>query len=180
MPESKREQKQVEDEAESILTCRGNDSHKQQKVSSAITVHFSLVAINAVCDEVKAMGLQTESILPQKRRKHKSGLRIPPIWVSTPKTGVPTHTPIERNGIVSADTDDRMLHPKIFKQIQKLSHHTFTLDACTNNKGDNVLCARYCSVEDSFLDKDLKGEFVWLNPPFKRANEFLEAYSAQK
>ena len=73
-----------------------------------------------------------------------------------------------------------MLQPKIFKQIQKLSNHTFTLDACTNSKGDNVLCARYCSIEDSFLDRDLKGEFVWLNPPFKRAHEFLEAYFAQK
>ena len=73
-----------------------------------------------------------------------------------------------------------MLHPKIFKQIQNSSNHTFTLDARTNSKGDNALCARYCSVEDSFLDKDLKGEFVWLNPPFKRAREFLEAYFAQK
>ena len=91
-----------------------------------------------------------------------------------------THTPTKRNGIVSADTDDRMLHPKIFKQIQKLRNHTFTLDARTNSKGDNALCARYCSIEDSFLDKDLKGEFVWLNPPFKRAKEFLEAYFAQK
>ena len=73
-----------------------------------------------------------------------------------------------------------MIHPKIFKQIHKLSNHTFTLDACANSQGDNALCSRYCSVEDSFLEKDLKGEFVWLNPPFKRANEFLEAYFAQK
>ena len=73
-----------------------------------------------------------------------------------------------------------MIHPKIFKQLQKLSNHIFTLDACANSKGDNALCSRYCSVEDSFLDKNLKGEFVWLNPPLKRANEFLEAYFTQK
>ena len=73
-----------------------------------------------------------------------------------------------------------MLHTKIYKQLQKLSNHIFTLDACANSKRDNVLCSRYCSVEDSFLNKDLKGEFVWLNPPFKRANEFLEAYFTQK
>ena len=67
MPKSKREQKQVEDEAESILTCQVNDSQKQQKVLGAITVHSSLVAISAVCDEVKAMDLQTEFVLLQKR-----------------------------------------------------------------------------------------------------------------
>ena len=126
------------------------------------------------------MDLQIESMLLQKRQKQKSDLRIPPLWVPTPKTGVPTHTPTERNGTVSADTNDRMLHPKISKQIQKLSNHTFTLDVCANSKGDNALCAQYYLVEDSFLDKGLKGEFVWLNPPFKRANEFLEAYFAQK
>ena len=51
MPESEREQKQVEDEAESILTCRVNDSQKQQKVSGAVTIHSSLAAISAVCDD---------------------------------------------------------------------------------------------------------------------------------
>ena len=73
-----------------------------------------------------------------------------------------------------------MLHPRIFKQIQKLCKHTFILDACANHSGDNALCAQYCSPEDSFLSRDLQGEFVWLNPPFKCANEFLEAYFAQK
>ena len=111
MPESKREQKQVEDEVESILACRVNDSPKQKKVSGAITIHSSLAAISAMCDEVRAMDLQIASILPRKQHKQKSGLRTPSIWVSTPKTGIPTHTPIERNGTISADTDDRMLPP---------------------------------------------------------------------
>ena len=126
------------------------------------------------------MDLQTDPKPSQTYQKQQSGLRTPPIWVPTPKTGVLIHTPRERKGTVTAKTDGRMLHPKIFKQIQKLSNHIFTLDACANSKGDNALCARYCSIEDSFLNKDLKGEFVWLNPPFKRAHEFLEAYFAQK
>ena len=126
------------------------------------------------------MDLQTELTFSQKSQKQKSALRIPPIWVPTPKIGVPAHTPTERNCTDSVDPDDRMLHPKIFEQIQKLSNHTFTLDACANSKGDNTLCARYCSVEDSFLTRDLKSEFIWLNPPFKRAHEFLEASFAQK
>ena len=57
MPKSERAQKQVEDEAESILTCRVNDSQKQQKVSRAMIVHSSLATISAVCDEVKVMDL---------------------------------------------------------------------------------------------------------------------------
>ena len=73
-----------------------------------------------------------------------------------------------------------MIQPQIFKQLQELSNHTFTLDACANSKGDNALYSQYCLVEDSFLTKDLKGEFVWLNPPFKRATKFLEAYFAQR
>ena len=126
------------------------------------------------------MDRQTDPITSHTHRKQKSGKSTPPIWVPTPKTRVSTHTPTDRPGAIAANTDDRMIHPKIFKQLQKLSNHTFTLDVCANSKGDNALCSQYCSLEDSFLNKDLKGEFVWLNPPFKRTNEFLEAYFTQK
>ena len=170
----------MEDEMESVLPYPVNNSPKQQRVSNVITVHSSLAAISAVCKEVTDMDLQIEPTSSHPYRKQNSSKHTPPIWVPAPKTRVPVHTPTDRTGIVSADTDDRMLHPKIFKQIQKLSNHTFTLDTCANSKGDNVLCARYCAIEDSFLNKDLKGEFVWLNLPFKRAHEFLEAYFAQK
>ena len=122
---------------------------------------------------------QTDLLSSPPYQKQKSGKPLP-IWVPTPKTGVPAHRPTDRPGTLTGDTDNRMIHPKIFKQLQKLSNHTFTLDARANSTGDNALCSRYCSVEDSFLNRDLKGEFVWLNPPFKRANEFLEACFAQK
>ena len=151
-----------------------------KSVVQPVTVHSSLDAIAAVCDEVRAMDLQTP---PEKlpKRNQTSVLRNPRIWVPTPKTGVPALT-TSSDGAAPAtiDSDDRMLHPRIFKQIQKLCNHTFTMDACANSNGDNALCPRYCSSEDTFLSKDLKGEFVWINPPFKRANEFLEAYFAQK
>ena len=140
MPKSECKQKSVEDELELVLPWQVNHSPKQQNVSKAITVHSSLAAISTVCKEVTDMDLQTGPKPSQTYQKQQSGLRIPPIWVPTPKTGVPIHTPIERKGTVTAKADDRMLHPKIFKQIQKLSNHSFTLDACTNRKGDNVLC----------------------------------------
>ena len=60
IPESPSDQKQVEDEVESIIPCQMNNSQKQQKVSKAITVHSSLAAIIAVCDEVTDMDLQTD------------------------------------------------------------------------------------------------------------------------
>ena len=66
MPES--DQKRVEDEAESVLPCQMNNPQKQQKVSKAITVHSSLAAISAVCDEVTAMDLQTEPNVCRKAR----------------------------------------------------------------------------------------------------------------
>ena len=180
MPKSQCEKTTVGDEKESVLPYSVNNAPKQQKVSTTVTVHSSLTAISAVCKEVTDMDQQINPISSHTYRKQKSGKSIPPIWVPTPKTRVPIHTPTDRPGAVAADTDDRMIYPKIFEQLQKLSNHNFTLDACANNKGDNALCSRYCSVEDSFLNKDLKGEFVWLNPPFKRANEFLEAYFTQK
>ena len=180
MPKSQCEKTTMEDEKESVLPYSVNNVPKQQKVSTAVTVHSSLVAISAVCKDVMDMDRQIDPTFSHTYRKQKSGKFIPPIWVPTPKTGVPIHTPINRPGVVAADTDDRMIHPKIFKQLQKFSNHTFNLDACANSKGDNMLRSRYCSVDDSFLNKDLKGEFVWLNPPFKCANEFLEAYFAQK
>ena len=36
------------------------------------------------------------------------------------------------------------------------------------------------SPKDSFLNRDLQGDFVSLSPPFKCVNEFLEANFAKK
>ena len=146
-------------------------------MSSPVTIHSSLNAIAAVCEEVMALDLQEGT--PSTTGTQKSGFYpLEPSYLgSHPKTGVPVCATSSVGGPpASIDRDDRMIRPYIFKQIQKLCNHTFTLDACANNFGDNVLCLRYCSPEDSFLSRDLQGEFAWLNPPFKRANEFLEAY----
>ena len=129
------------DEKESTLLYSVNNASKQQKVSTAVTVHSSLVAISAVCKEVTDMDRQIDPITSHTYRKQKSGKSTPPIWVPTPKTGVPIYIPTDRPGARAANIDDRMIHPKIFKQLQKLSNHTFTLDACTNSKGDNALCS---------------------------------------
>lgn len=73
-----------------------------------------------------------------------------------------------------------MLYLCIFKHTQELCYHIFRLNACANNPGNNALCTQYCAPKGSFLSKDLQAEFIWLNPPFKRANDSLEAYFGQK
>ena len=79
-----------------------------------------------------------------------------------------------------ASRDDRCLHRHWFEQIQRQVGRTFTLDACTNDTGDNALCAHYCSPSNSFLSRDLAGECVWMNPPFRNIHAFLDHYVAQK
>ena len=59
-----------------------------------------------------------------------------------------------------SDQSDRMFHPEHFAQVQSLVSHPFTLDACANPDGENSLCERYCSTQNSFLKRSLKNEFV--------------------
>ena len=73
-----------------------------------------------------------------------------------------------------------MFHPEHLTHIQTLVLHPFTLDACSNPDGKNSLCERYCSKRDSFLDRSLKNEFIWLNPPFHNAKPFLDHYFAER
>ena len=87
-----------------------------KSVVQPVTVHSSLDAIAAVCDEVRAMDLQKPPEKPPSTQNQTSVLRNPRIWVPTPKTGVAALT-TSSDGAAPAtiDSDDRMLHPRIFK-----------------------------------------------------------------
>ena len=76
--------------------------------------------------------------------------------------------------------DDRCLRREWFERIQRQVGRTFTLDACANDSGDNALCARYCSPQQSFLERSLAGEHVWINPPFSNIRAFIDHYLAEK
>ena len=67
------------DEKESTLLYSVNNAPKQQKVSTAVTIHSSLAAISAVCKEVIDMDRQTKPISSHTSRKQKSGKSTPPI-----------------------------------------------------------------------------------------------------
>ena len=81
--------------------------HTLKSVSQPVTVHSSLDAIAAVCNEVRAMDLQTDSTHTSRTQNQISVLRAPRIWVPTPKTGVPAHTTTSVRGSPSPiDRDD--------------------------------------------------------------------------
>ena len=147
------EQNIVENESESQDSTCTLDTSEHQKFPQLVTVHSSLDAIVAVCDEVRALDLQKDSHKTPPRQNQTFVLRNLCIWVPNPRMRVPTLT------TSSINKGDWMLHLRFFKQIQKTYNHTFTLDACTNSNDDNVLCSHYYSPEDSFLNRDLKGEF---------------------
>ena len=69
MPKSQCEKTTVGDEKESTLLYSVNNALKQQKVSTAVTVHSSLAAISAVCKEVTDMDRQTDPITSHTYRK---------------------------------------------------------------------------------------------------------------
>ena len=77
---------------------------------------------------------------------------------------------------VEPDIRDRRIASAIVSDVKATLGITFTLDGACNSNGNNAHCKRYCSPKDSFLDKQLKDEIVWLNPPFNRMQEFVQHY----
>ena len=85
------------------------------------------------------------------------------------------HSPSEKLG------DNRSVCLSDFKSIESQSGDIFTLDACASNNGDNALCDKFYSPNNSFLDvTDLSNQHVWLNAPFHKIGEFLSHYLAVK
>ena len=118
LPESENsEHITVEDASESQHTIELKITSEQWNVSQPVIVHSSLATISAVCHQINAMDLQkSPATISQKQ---KSVLRTPQIWVPTPKIGVPAHTTTDNRVTNKANTNDRMIHPRICKQIQK-------------------------------------------------------------
>ena len=89
--------------------------------------------------------------------------------------------PHDRNASPGQDapnhhTDDRMLRPDIFTKLQAKIGRAFTIDACCNDDGSNKLVDRFCSGSNDFLQTDVAGETIWLNPPFRALEPFIRHY----
>ena len=78
------------------------------------------------------------------------------------------------------DPEDFQLEPRLFAELTR-QYGPCTIDGCADVEGHNALVPEnFCTKERSFLNEDLRGHQVWLNPPFRRAGTFLHHYVEQK
>ena len=75
---------------------------------------------------------------------------------------------------------DRMFSPQLFKEVEKSVGAALTFDSACNDDGSNALCARFASPSRSFLQQDVSGERVWINPPYTHIKEWQQHYSECK
>ena len=75
---------------------------------------------------------------------------------------------------------DRMVLPTEFNRIQRLIGRQFTWDAACNDSGDNALCRSFSCPARSFLDTDVSGHTVWINPPYTMIKQFIQHYKSCK
>lgn len=74
------------------------------------------------------------------------------------------------------DRGDYMLDPILFDEIDR-RYGPFDLDGAAAESGQNSQLPVWCSrAARSFLDEDVAGKNVWVNPPFRDARKFLEHY----
>ncbi|KAI8468977.1 MAG: hypothetical protein J3K34DRAFT_386076, partial [Monoraphidium minutum] len=80
------------------------------------------------------------------------------------------------------DSADRAIRRAELASIQQTVYadcgRLFELDCCANASGANARCDQYCSPARSFLDADVSGRLVWMNPPYKHIRAFLQHYRA--
>ena len=75
---------------------------------------------------------------------------------------------------------DRMILHSEFQKIERLVGHAFTWDAACNDSGDNALCRNYSCPSRNFLDTDVSGQRVWINPPYSLIRQFVQHYKQCK
>ena len=74
------------------------------------------------------------------------------------------------------DIGDRRIAAEIVHDVVATLGVTFTIDGACNDDGSNAHFEKFCSPSKSFLDTQVDGETLWLNPPFNRIDEFLDHY----
>ena len=71
--------------------------------------------------------------------------------------------------------DDRKLLTTVAELLCTKVPHPLTLEGCCNTSGTNRVFPQldFCTPEKSFLDRDVAGHHIYLNPPFKSPLAFL-------
>ena len=99
-----------------------------------------------------------------------------------------THIPGCLNGLADRlsrhrrvmDTDDWKLREELFNELHLylqqywLDGRKLSLDGGADVVGNNALVFPFCSEVDSLLDRDLRGEDLWLNPAFSKIKALLQ------
>ncbi|KAK3276881.1 hypothetical protein CYMTET_15075 [Cymbomonas tetramitiformis] len=76
------------------------------------------------------------------------------------------------------DYSDWQYRADEFYTLSGLVGHPFTLDGGADPAGTNAYLPRYCSVLDSFLARDVRGEDVYANPDFSVILQYLTHFRA--
>ena len=78
------------------------------------------------------------------------------------------------------DSDDWQFSKEKFAALES-RYGPHTVDGACDSKGHNALVRRkYFSRYNSFLENNLRGENIWLNPPFRLMHRFLLHYLQSK
>lgn len=92
------------------------------------------------------------------------------------------HAAQAHDDITCSHGDNRQFLPQLFQDVNKMfssmSGKHFTIDVCSMNNGINALCPKWLSPNRSFLKEydSLAGQALWINPPFRQINTFLQHY----
>ena len=62
----------------------------------------------------------------------------------------------------------------MYQELLRLIPFVPKLDICTDNIGSNSLCTRFITCKENSLTRNLEGEKIVCNPPFKVTKEFVD------
>ena len=77
------------------------------------------------------------------------------------------------------DHSDFMLEDTFFHDLER-EFGPFDFDGAADTDGSNSHLDAFYSTEDSFLNANVAGKTMWLNPPFRHAAKFLRHYLDNK
>ena len=129
--------------------CPGKGVLPHMKVNPAHGRNPHSLLVTAICSAerkwVHSLHGKT-AVLPVNNRQTVAAMvPVPKIHMSKQPKGQKGKTSMAGQ-FDHADQSDRMFHKKHFDHVQTLVSHPFTLDACSNPDGKNILCERYCSL----------------------------------
>ncbi|KAK9800185.1 hypothetical protein WJX73_005436 [Symbiochloris irregularis] len=115
---------------------------------------------------------------PKARKQRKEEIAQPTPRIESDRTRAAEEAR-QQSAPGPRDPEDWMYQRERFLELDN-EFGPFSLDAAANPNGDNAQCKAFCSKEDSFLGKELRGETIWANFPYARADEFLTHYLGEK